>query len=66
MAHSKVYEDFKDEEYKIKDYIKIKLLSPGKFYIGYEVGGKHYKGRGTAMVTTGNWGKGYFISYCCY
>ncbi len=41
--HGIVYEDFKDDESSIRNHIQIKLLSPGKFYIGYDVGGKHYE-----------------------
>ncbi len=32
-----------EEVENIKDHLQIKLLSPGKFYIGYDVGGKHYE-----------------------
>ncbi|MCE4615396.1 MAG: hypothetical protein F7B60_07715 [Desulfurococcales archaeon] len=41
--HGKVYADFKENEKDIEERIQIKLLSPGKFYIGYDIGGTHYK-----------------------
>lgn len=41
--HGFVHADFKDEEKDIEKHIQIKLLSPGKLYIGYDIGGKHYE-----------------------
>jgi len=42
--HAMAYGPEPLEEVKdIKDHLHIKLIPPGKFYIGYDVGGKHYE-----------------------